>query len=160
MPKPDESTAWTPRKVLQWGDYFRGIGLPESSHPNSRYVKAEKAAIRIIQRGISEKNYVAVQRFMLGVKASLEDDLEFRDEWWADNQKADVWNVEEHFDAMAKKIKDRKRTDSGLRVVGAPDEKPQSVLLSEDKNQRNIDRLKARIAEQQAQQAAKVAVVL
>jgi hypothetical protein len=118
--KPDESTDWTARKVLAWGDYFRGYALPFSNNGNSHYVQNEKAAVSIIQRGITEKNYVSVFRFMRGQKimqdGMLANDPTFRDEWWPENMSADVRHVEKHFTDMCAKIKGRGKNGQAKNV--------------------------------------------
>lgn len=122
-PRPEREMPWSPRKLLLWGDYFRGYRLQESNQKNSYYQRAQQAAVNIVGRKITEANYVAIHRFMLGVKVTLEDDPTFRDDWWPENKVADVWNVEQHATEMARKIKAKK---SHLHPVASPPQPEQT----------------------------------
>lgn len=120
--RPDESLPWNALKALMWADYFRGHTLTESKSERSPWKKAEHAAVKIIQRGISERNFVAVFRFMRGVKVTLEPDPDFRADWWPDNKVAEIWHIEEHFDNMATEIKRKKLERQTLSIVPPPSE--------------------------------------
>jgi hypothetical protein len=128
--RPSDEMPWNAKKLLAWGDYFRGHTIPFSERANSRYQRAEQSAIALIERNIEEKHFLAVMRFMRGVNLKLEPDLEFRDDWWPTHQLADLWDAEKHFDNMLNKarqtLKNRKQNAQARAGVASATMTPQT----------------------------------
>jgi hypothetical protein len=128
--RPSDEMPWNAKKLLAWGDYFRGHMIPFSERANSRYQWAEQSAIALIERNIEEKHFLAVMRFMRGVNLKLEQDLEFRDDWWPTHQLADLWDAEKHFDNMLNKarqtLKNRKQNAQAKAGVASTMMTPQT----------------------------------
>jgi hypothetical protein len=137
--KPTMDEPWTPLTCLKLADYYRGESLPESERKDSPYQKAVQAAISLVNRQpMTYEQVDAVFRYMKGLDASLKDD------WWAD-KKVDLWHVAEH---CMVKLRERERKAKKAELIVAPGpassvaERP-SVLVSEEKRQRNLERLRA-----------------
>jgi hypothetical protein len=143
--KPSEEEAWTPLVCLKLADYYRGETSPESMWKDSPYQKAVQAAIRLVKgQGMSYQQVDAVFRYMKGSDEALKDD------WWGD-KKVDLWHVADH---CTVKLREIERKSRKLQLASLPASSPEqpSLLLSEDKQQRNLNRLRALAATRAQQQ--------
>ena len=155
IPPPEKPTAeepWTPLTCLKLADYYRGETLPESQRKESPYQKAVQAAISLVNKqGLTYQQVDAVLQYMKGVNETLKDD------WWVD-KKVDLWHVAEHGKA---KLHEMERKAKHGQMLSAPpsasaSERP-SALLSEEKQQRNLERLHARVTAKRLQEQAAAA---
>jgi hypothetical protein len=153
--KPTSDEPWTPLTCLKLADYYRGEPLPESERKDSPYQKAVQAAISLVNRQrMTYEQVDVVFRYMKGIDASLKDD------WWTD-KKVDLWHVAEHCTVKLRE-RERKARKTELVVSGPAPCSPErpSVLISEEKRQRNLERLRvlaqAKAPQEHEQVAARV----
>ncbi len=132
--KPSQDKPWTPQTCLELADYYRGETLPKSIYKDSAYQRAARAAVSLVSKQQATYSQVdAVFRYMCGRDETL------KDTWWAD-KKVDLWHVAEHCSAKLREIERKSHPPNS-----APPQPSEwsSVLLSEEKRQRNFERLRA-----------------
>jgi len=82
---------------IELADYYRGCTLPESSQPNSRYMKAVTAAKNLVQRKITFEQVDKMFCYLLGRGAEI-GKPELKDQKWIDgNYNTDLWTLENNF---------------------------------------------------------------
>ena len=145
--KPSGQKPWTPLTCLQLADYYRGETLPESQRQESAYQKAVQAAVSLVNKqGLTYQQVNTVFRYIKGVDEALKDD------WWAD-KKVDLWHVADHGKAKLQEMERKAKHGPRLSAPSSASS-PQrpSVLLSEEKQQRNLERLRALVAAKRLQE--------
>lgn len=109
--RPAPDLPFNAEKILAWGDYARGMKLPESPRRDSRAYKAREAARIIDGKAITEDLFLTLYfNWMKGIKVDLTDLPEgaIKSDTWPDYP-VDLWVFAEHFEEERKRYNNRKK---------------------------------------------------
>lgn len=146
--KPAEDALWTPLTCMMLADYYRGSTLAESERKDSKYQKAVRGAIKLVNQ--QRKTYQEVDRvfrFMKCLDKSEPDGI--WDEWW-DGKDVDLWNVGDHCEGKLKEIERKQKGKAQLKTQqsNGNGETPSQTKAATPGSQATVDAI---VAAQQAQ---------